>query len=88
MANTKQQAAHVLWPQIIAKRESLEPSLCATQWVNRAAFYECVFVRYRSPQDRHCVLLITNKSACPKPKYVDEKNYLYLPRDVQREWQF
>lgn len=33
--------------------------------------------------DWHRVLVITNRNACPKPRSVTEKNYLFLPRGVE-----
>lgn len=78
LANPKQLAAYVPWPQVIAKRTSLQSGSIEKLFLS---CYSLDIVPLRN--DWHRVLLVTNRSSCPKPKSIDEKNYLFLPRNIQ-----
>lgn len=78
IASPKQLDAFVPWTEVVAKRDSLESGSFEKLFLS---CYSLDIVPLRN--DWHRVLLITNRIACPKPRAVIEKNYLFLPRGIE-----
>lgn len=78
LANPKQPASCVARPDIVAMRGSLK-----TRTTER--LFLCCYSEDIVPlqNDFHRVLLITNRSSCPKLKTATEANYLFLARDIE-----
>lgn len=75
--NKKELHVCVPWPEVVAKRDILEPGSIERLFLGCYSLYIVPLWK-----GWHRVLLVTNKNAClNRPRTIVEPNFLFLPRD-------